>query len=277
MINTNVKGVELHSSVSDNPTEMVVCLGFCKVPIQLLAPPFAGLLCLIALLCIDLTGHSEVYSLSRLHFWTERSSELYCRKLWATFGSPAIMSSVISKTYFCLPCRLSQIGQRLGRKQMGGLSWDSLQNISQHHQRHPVRSTFFTQRHILKTSPFTECQRGVFSTSLFVCETCTCKISTYIFVSTKWTVGAYVRDHCTSHYVTCANTHSKFGRRAQLCSCNSFVGRQFQRVKAACKKEAALLKVYLTVIWKICQRRSNNITKVLREDLEPGGMNSGNY
>lgn len=41
----------------------------------------------------------------------------------------------------CLPCRPSQTGQTLGKRPRGGLSWDSPQSTSQHHQRHPTKNT----------------------------------------------------------------------------------------------------------------------------------------
>lgn len=43
----------------------------------------------------------------------------------------------------CLPYRPSQIGQTLGKKLREVLSSDSPQNTSQHHQRHPTKSTYF--------------------------------------------------------------------------------------------------------------------------------------
>lgn len=56
--------------------------------------------------------------------------------------------AVIGGGSFGLPCKLSQIVQRLGRRLMEELSWDFLQNISQHHQRHPVRETLFKKKKI---------------------------------------------------------------------------------------------------------------------------------
>ena len=38
-----------------------------------------------------------------------------------------------------LPYRLSQTGQRRGRRQTGVSSWGFLQNTSPRHQRHPVK------------------------------------------------------------------------------------------------------------------------------------------